>query len=315
MSQSDIFAAAGRDDMLLPFQIDPFGLRGRLVRLGAALDTILGRHGYPDAVSELLAETTALAACLAGALKYEGIFSLQMKGSGPIRTMVADVTSAGGMRAYASFDAEAVAAAVAAGPLTVQRLLGGGYIAFTVDQGADTDRYQGIVELSGATLAECAHAYFRQSEQLETGIKVAVARDPDRGWRAGAIMLQRMPFEGGTPLPPGYGVEDYEDSWRSAMVMMSSATADELAGDALAPDRLLYRLFHESGIRAYPAHPLAAECRCSDARVESVLRSLSAEELRDMTVDGRVTVTCEFCKNHWDYDELALARLRRRAAD
>ena len=97
------------------------------------------------------------------------------------------------------------------------------------------------------------------------------------------------------------------------MVMLSSAGADELAGTRVAPDRLLFRLFHESGIVAYPAQPVVEQCRCSQDRVETVLKSLSAEEVKEMTVDGLVSVTCEFCKSHWEYDELALARMRRDA--
>src|SRR5207237_2704445 len=142
---------------------------------------------------------------LAGALKYDGVFTLQTKGDGPLHLLVADVTSTGNLRGYAQFDAarleRAIAAQRAGGPAllgSVPRLLGAGYVAFTVDQGEHTDRYQGIVELQGASLAECAHHYFRQSEQLRAGIKLAVARDAGRAWRAGGIMLQRLP----TPRAP-----------------------------------------------------------------------------------------------------------------
>src|SRR5579863_5532519 len=164
-------AEALPDDLVQPFQIDPFGLRGRLVRLGPLLDEILTRHAYPEPVAVILGEAIVLAAALAGALKYEGVFTLQTKGDGPIRLIVADVTSAGAVRGYAQFDTDAVAAA---GPgARVPRLLGAGYLAFTVDQGEHTARYQGIVELEGASLAECTHHYFRQSEQVEAGLKVA----------------------------------------------------------------------------------------------------------------------------------------------
>lgn len=319
MSITDIFAESGHEDLLLPFQLDPYGLRGRLVRLNSAAHTILARHDYPEPVTQLLGETMVIAVCLAGALKYDGVFSLQIKGDGPIRSMITDITSDGHLRGYAAFDAEAVAAAAAeAETVTVPRFLGGGYIAFTVDQGPDTDRYQGIVPLSGQTMAECTHAYFRQSEQLETGLNVSVRKDEFGIWRAGALMLQRMPLDGGDAPEPGkarpvHDLDEHEDAWRTAIVMLSSANPEELAGTRLAPDRLLYRLFHESGVRAYPAHPIVEQCRCSKDRVESVLKSLSDSEVRDMTVDGLVSVTCEFCKEHWEYDELSLARLRRGA--
>lgn len=320
MGTADIFAESGHDDLLLPFQVDPFGLRGRMVRLNAAAHTILDRHDYPEPVSKLLGEVMTITVCLAGALKYEGVFSLQIKGDGPIRSMVADVTSDGHLRGYAAFDEEAVAAAAAKSEATVPRMIGGGYIAFTVDQGADTERYQGIVPLAGQTLAECTHDYFRQSEQLETGLNVAVHRDQFGIWRAGALMLQRMPLDGGESPEPGkartmHDMEAYEDAWRTAMVMLSSASADEIAGTRIAPDRLLFRLFHESGIRAYPAQRIIERCRCSKDRVESVLASLSEEEIKDMTVDGLVFVNCEFCKSYWEYDEAGLAKLRANSDD
>src|SRR5579859_395761 len=173
------------DDLIRPFQIDAHALRGRLVRLGPVFDRVVDQHGYPEPVAVMLGEAMALAALLAGALKYEGIFTLQTKGDGPITLMVADVASSGAVRGYAQFDPAALERVTAPGN-SVPRLLGGGYLAFTVDQGEHTERYQGIVELAGATLAECAHHYFRQSEQVQAGIKLAVGRLAEGGaWRAG----------------------------------------------------------------------------------------------------------------------------------
>jgi molecular chaperone Hsp33 len=303
------------DDLVQPFQIDSSGLRGRLVRLGPVLDEILTRHDYPEPVALMLGEAIALAAALAGALKYDGVFTLQTRGDGPIRLLVADVTSAGAMRGYAQYDAEKLAktvAAVAGGTTgigdSVPRLLGAGHLAFTVDQGEHTDRYQGIVELQGATLAECAHHYFRQSEQVEAGLKVAVARLPDNGgtarWRGGSLMIQRLPPEGDA------GKRDAaEDGWRRAVILMSSSTSRELVDPDLAPEALLFRLFHEDGVRAYRRHDLAARCRCSRERVETVLRMMPAEELATMKVDGHIIVTCQFCSAVYDFDEGEVAAL------
>lgn len=309
-----LFEHTGRDDIILPFQIDPYGLRGRLIRLGPVVDGILARHDYPEAVAAMLAETMALAACLAGALKYDGIFTLQTKGDGPIGTLMADVTSAGEMRAYARYDAERLAAVdpAAVAERSVPRLLGGGYIAFTVDQGANTERYQGIVELAGHTLSECTHAYFRNSEQLEAGVKLAAGRvdTPDGlAWRAGALMIQRLPYQRDLPGRPSE--DEYDETWRTAITLMSSGTAAELLSAELAPDRLLFRLFHSEGVRAYQAQPVRDVCRCSSARVERVLRTLTGEELAELRQDdGEVSVTCEFCKREWRYDDAALAALR-----
>ena len=304
--------AQARDDIILPFQVEPHALRGRLVRLGPAAETILASHNYPEPVSRLLAEMLALAPCLAGALKYDGVFTLQVKGNGAVQTLMADITSAGAMRGYAAFDADAVAKVMEAhgADAPLQRLTEGGYIAFTVDQGQHAERYQGIVELSGATLAECTHAYFRNSEQLETGIKVAAGRSTTGTWRASAVMVQRLAYAGGTGAPKGVSEDEYDEGWRTAVILMSSCTADELLDEALVPEGLLYRLFHETGVRVYPEQPVLAKCRCSTEKVERVLKSLTDEELRDMTVEGAVSVVCEFCKNETRYDGDALAALR-----
>ena len=304
-------AVAGPDDLVQPFRIDPFALRGWLVRLGPTIDRILSQHAYPEPVAAMLGEAITLAVVLAGALKYDGIFTLQTKGDGPIRLIVADVSTSGALRGYAQYDEaklqNALSGARMTAMLSVPRLLGSGYIAFTVDQGEDTDRYQGIVELAGTTLAECAQHYFRQSEQIQAGIKLSVGRAGHHGaWRAGGLMLQRVPPEG------GYGViaDDVEDGWRRAMVLMSSATAAELVDPDLSPHRLLFRLFHEDGVRVFDTHSLEARCRCSRERIKGILRLFSPDELDEMRQEGVTTVTCEFCNQSYLFDEADLDRIR-----
>ena len=301
--------ASRPDDLVQPFRIDPFALRGRLVRLGPTIDHILSQHDYPEPVAAMLGEAITLAVVLAGALKYDGIFTLQTKGDGPIRLMVADVSTAGAVRGYAQYDDTKLAAALAAarGPSApVPRLVGSGYIAFTVDQGEDTERYQGIVELAGATLAECAQHYFRQSEQVQAGIKLSVGRaGHDGSWRAGGLMIQRVPPEGGYDVIP----DSAEDGWRRAMVLMSSATSEELVDPELSPHRLLFRLFHEDGVRVYGTQPVEARCRCSRQRVEGILAAFPADEIADMKKERVVTVTCEFCNTRYVFDEADLDRL------
>ena len=295
---------AAPDDLIQPFKLEGQAVRGRLVRLGPLIDTVLDRHQYPPVVAELLGEMVALAVGLAGALKYDGVFTLQTKGDGPVRLMVADVTSEGDVRGYAQFDAEKLAAVTSAagGALSVPKLLGAGYLAFTVDQGAHTERYQGIVELTGATLAECVHHYFRQSEQLDSVVKVAAGRAVG-GWRAGALMLQW--------LPSAVGVADeVEDGWRRALAFMASSTEQELLDERLAPNDLLYRLFHEDGVRVFAQASLRAGCRCSRERVERVLRSLPADEIEGFKIDGLITVTCEFCSARYEFSDAQITALK-----
>ena len=287
--------AGERRDFIQPFSIEGHGVRGRLVRLSDVVDRIVTQHAYPDSVARLLAEMMVLSAVLAAALKYEGVFTLQTKGDGPIKLMVVDITSEGAMRGYAQFDAEKVAA-IPAEQASLPRLHGKGYLAFTVDQGQHTDRYQGIVEMDGATLSDCVHHYFRQSEQLQAGFKIATARDGD-GWRAGAIMLQRLPQENVTEMAE----EVADDAWRRAFVLMASCTDRELLDLEMPATDVLYRLFHEDGVRAQAAQGVEAKCRCSRERVETVLKAMNPDDLADMQVDGQLAVTCEFCNSHYDF--------------
>jgi molecular chaperone Hsp33 len=229
------------------------------------------------------------------------VFTLQTKGDGPIRLMVADITSGGDVRGYAQFDAERLAK-LGEGSFSVPRLLGAGYLAFTVDQGPHTERYQGIVELTGATLADCVHHYFRQSEQLDSVVKVAAGRAAG-GWRAGALMLQRLP-------PAAGAADEVEDGWRRALAFMASSTEEELLDERLAPNDLLYRLFHEDGVRVFAQSSLRAGCRCSRERVERVLRSLPADEIEGFKIDGLITVTCEFCSARYEFSDSQVAALK-----
>ncbi len=302
------------DDLIRPFQVEGAGVRGRLVRLGPTVDEIVRRHDYPPPIARLLSEGIALAAILAGALKYEGVFSLQAKGDGITRMLVVDCTSEGKIRGYAQFDAEELArltAETAGQTLTVPRLMGGGYLAFTVDQGDDTERYQGIVPLEGATLAECAHKYFRDSEQVQTAIRIATGLmangNGEVAWRAGAIMVQRLPE--GDPAMMARGAEPdrsvTDEDWRRAVTLMATVADGELTDPGLAADDLLYWLYHEDGVRVFEPHGLAFGCRCSRPRAERVLEALSAEAIEDLTVDGKLDVTCEFCNSKYDFDAAA----------
>jgi molecular chaperone Hsp33 len=291
------------DDLLLSFHTCGGAVRGRLARLGPAIDTIIAGHDYPPAIGGLLAETLALAATLAGALKYDGIFTLQAQGNGPVSLLVADVSSDGALRGYARFDAERLAQTSVA---TATDLLGSGYLAFTVDQGADTDRYQGIVELTGATLAECVEEYFRRSEQLDTALKAAIrAPTGDKGWRATALMVQRMPGDmAGQPILIG---DEAEDVWRRAVALARSATESEMIDEALSGESLLWRLYHAETLTTFAPHPLAARCRCSPEKVADALRAIPHAEIGDLLDEtGHVVVTCEFCTKAYAFrpDEL-----------
>lgn len=302
-----IILPAGPDDIVQPFRIERSGLRGRLVRLGPSIHKILTQHDYPTAVRQIVGEAIALAAALARSLKFDGVLTVQIKGEGPIRTLVADVTSAGDMRGYASFDADSLPAAPVYGAAAqIRSLFGKGYLAITIDQGPDTERYQGIVELTGRTLAEAAGFYFTQSEQLRTSLKLACA-EVDGIWRAGALMLQRVPEEGG--VRGEADLEEEDEDWNRAHILMETARGREILDPTTSGDDLLFKLFHEDGARVFTPQRLAPGCRCSAQRVTTILRSLTRDELAEMTVDRRITATCEFCGTTYAFTEEELETL------
>ena len=298
------------DDIVQPFQLENAVARGRLVRLGKAAQEVLNAHDYPDPVAAILAETLSLAALVAGIFKFEGRFSLQTKGDGPVGIVVVDLTSNGAMRGFAQFRADDVAALGDKwrdGP--VPHLLGSGYLSFTIDQGQETDRYQGIVELTGATLADCAHNYFHQSEQLEGVVKLSSARNADGEWRSGGMLVQRMPPEGMVFQSGDAADEDFEEAWRRAVVLMSSSRDEELLDATLHPHDLLFRLFHEDGVRVFDPDDLEMRCECPDDRVENMLKSFPRAEIESLKVGDEVVVTCEFCGRDYRFSDAALDRI------
>lgn len=299
---------APSDDIVLPFRTVRSGVIGRVVRLGPAIDEILSHHAAPLAVSRTLGEAVALTAMLGTALKIDGKLTLQTKTDGVLDFLVVGYESPGRLRAYARYDKRRLGPDDEIGPA---ELLGEGHLAITIDPGNDMDRYQGIVALSGEGIGEAALSYFRQSEQLPSFLRLAVARHYAAGedgapgrwqWRAGGLMIQHLARAGGTEAAVHTSEEDEavlgetDDDWERTRILASTVEDHELLDPTLAPERLLYRLFHEEGVRAFPPAPIEAFCRCSRERVHAFMNSFGAEELADMREpDGTISVTCEFC--------------------
>ncbi|MAE50540.1 MAG: molecular chaperone [Micavibrio sp.] len=301
------------DNLVKPFILEASNFRGRAVRMGSELDDILSAHDYPRPVAHLVAETLTLALLLSSMIKYEGIFTLQTQGDGPISMLVADVTSDGKVRACASYNEERLEIArqqlsamksVESSQNHLAQYLGKGYIAFTVDQGGAHERYQGVVDLHGASLVDCAQHYFTQSEQISTGIKMAVGQR-DGEWRSAGIMLQKMP-EDETVRFQSNQVDLDEDDWRRCMIFMESCTEEELLDPKLSPNDLLTRLFHEEGVRVFEPKAVIKECRCSDERVFSVLSMMSLDDREYMENAGKISMKCEFCSHEYVFDAAEL---------
>lgn len=306
------------DDVVVPFTIDALDSRGRVVRLGTALDAILTRHNYPAPVARLLGEAVVLAALIGSSLKFEGRFILQTQTDGPVNLIVVDLDAPDGLRGYARFDADAVMTAIERGETKPAQLLGKGHLAMTIDQGSHMERYQGIVALDGGTLEDVAHTYFQQSEQIPTLVRIAVAEHTVRGlghhWRAGGVLVQHLPPHGQSVMPDLPGDGDYDnpdtadqdfvedDKWTTARAYVNTVGDEELADPELSAERLLFRLFNEPGVRVFEPIALEERCTCSAERIESMLRhNFSPEEREEMVVDGEIEVVCEFCSADYHF--------------
>jgi molecular chaperone Hsp33 len=293
------------DNFILPFQLESSHIRGRILRLGSVLDDILNPHHFTEELGRLTAENAVLAAMLSFMLKYDGIFMLQAQGDGPVRMLLADVTSAGEIRATARFDMAKVTEALKT-ETDLFRLIGKGHLAFTIDQGENTERYQGIVGLEGNSLAECVSHYFSQSEQIETALRVAVSYH-DGHWRAGALMLQYMPGDDAGRIEGQGAAQD--DNWNRAKILMNSCRDEELLAEMLTAEEVLFRLFHEEGVRVNDPTALSKGCRCSTEKLEGILALMPAADIDHMIVGERIVMTCEFCARDFVFDP---EKVRRR---
>jgi molecular chaperone Hsp33 len=293
------------DDIVLPFAVESLSTRGRLVRLGPAIDQLLKRHDYPEPVARLVAEAVTLAALLGSTLKLNGRFQLQTKSDGPVTMLLVDFDAPSHLRALARFDRSRLE-----GASSGDDLLGHGHMAFTIDPGGEMTRYQGVIALEGQGLEAAAHHYFERSEQIPTLVRLAVGEIVTGGgsqWRAGGLVAQYLPQASGLRLKADFhpgdapeGVEphriDEDDAWTEAKARAATTEAHELIDPTLSGERLLFRLFNERGVRVYEPTPLAAVCRCSAEGVDAMLRSFPPHEVKEMVGDdGLIGVTCEFC--------------------
>jgi molecular chaperone Hsp33 len=301
------------DDAVLPFEVASLDLRGRLTRLGPALDELLNKHDYPAPVGKLLGEAIVLTTLLGSSLKFDGRFILQTQTDGPVSFLIVDFQAPDRLRAYARYDAKRLTPGLDSGAL-----LGHGHLAMTIDQGPDMSRYQGLVALEGGSLEDAAHEYFLRSEQIPTRVRLAVGEEwrggegPKHRWRAGGMLLQflpKAPERARQPdLHPGDAPEGAvthtvteDDAWIEGQSLIATVEDVELIDPDLSGERLLYRLFHERGVRVFAPLPLRAQCSCSRDAVASMLKSFAPKDRADMVKDGKVAVTCEFCSSIYEF--------------
>src|SRR6201996_9168941 len=301
------------DDAALPFEVSALDLRGRLTRLGPALDEILTKHDYPAPVGKLLGEAIVLTTLLGSSLKFDGRFILQTQTDGPVSFLIGDFQAPDRLRAYARYDASRLKAGQDSGAL-----LGKGPLAMTIDQGPDMSRYQGLVALDGGGLEDAAHEYFLRSEQIPTKVRLAGGEEFRGGeggkhrWRAGGLLMQFLPKAPErarqADLHPGDAPEGIEvhavtedDAWGEARSLIETVEDVELIDPDLSGERLLYRLFHERGVRVFNPLVLKAQCSCSRDAVAAMLKSFSPDDRAAMVKDDKVVVTCEFCSSVYEF--------------
>jgi molecular chaperone Hsp33 len=306
-------SAAPLHDALLPFEVAALDLRGRLIKIGPALDDILAKHAYPPQVSKLLGEAIVLTTLLGSSLKFDGRFILQTQTDGPVSMIVVNFTAPDKLRAYARFDASRLKYGQ-----TSAALLGRGHLAMTIDQGADMSRYQGLVALEGGDLEAAAHEYFLRSEQIPTRVRLAVGEElrgsggPRHRWRAGGLLLQFLPksperarqadlHPGDAPQGTVAHVVGEDDAWVEGQALMQTVEDVELIDPELSGERLLFRLFHQRGVRVFAEQPVQAKCSCSREAVSAMLGSFTQQDRADMIENGKVVVTCEFCSSVYEF--------------
>jgi molecular chaperone Hsp33 len=301
------------DDAVIPFEVNALDLRGRLTRMGPALDELLTKHDYPAAVGKLLGEAIVLTTLLGSSLKFDGRFILQTQTDGPVSFLIVDFQAPDRLRAYARYDAKRLNTAADSGAL-----LGKGHLAMTIDQGPDMSRYQGLVALDGGGLEAAAHEYFLRSEQIPTRVRIAVGEEFRGGeggrhrWRAGGVLIQFLPKAPErarqADLHPGDAPEGTvphtvaeDDAWVEGQSLISTVEDVELIDPDLSGERLLYRLFHERGVRVFKPLDLHARCSCSRDAVSAMLKSFEAKDRAEMVKEGKVVVTCEFCSSVYEF--------------
>ena len=291
-------------DFIRPFLLSEGLFRGNVVKISDAVKETVRRKSYPLPVAALLAETQTAAALMSSALKYDGVFTLQIKGDGALQTLVTDITSEGKIRSYARYDEQAVAE-ITQDEIkergSVPTLLKSGYISFTIDINGGTDRYQGSVELQGKNIADCALQYFKQSEQIDTVLKIAV--DTSNGVeniKAAGIMLQQMPAFGGNKIGLSKSPEDIREEWNTDVILLSSLKNSEMTSDKISADKLLYMIYNEQEITVFDEKTLSFACRCSKERIKAVLASFNENDFNEVFKNGKTEVACEFCGEKYE---------------
>lgn len=298
------------NDKCLSFNLDNNAFRGRIVRLDNVLNEMFSHRSYPDNIAAAVAETSALGVLISSLMKFDGIFTLQMQGSGPLSVLVADVTSEGKVRATAKYDAKAIENAQVLRKTEEQiepapHWLEHGNLIFTIDQGKNTELYQGVVDLQGKNLAECALRYFKNSEQIDTHLRLFLQKDGEV-WKSAGILIQKMPTKGGKDTLEDDGA--LAELWNEDKILTDSLKQEEIFDNNLSLEDILFRLFHEHQVRVAKTSEYYFGCRCSREKLLNTLSTMKKEDIDDMVENGKITATCNFCGQVYSFDKSELMK-------
>lgn len=287
------------DNIVSAFQIENRPVRGRIARLGSTLDLIAGAHDYPRPVARLVAEAAILAVLVGDTLKFDGRLIVQANGEGPVRFVVAEWVKGQGVRAMAQL----IPGETIADDASLHDLLGKGSFAMTIDPGEGKERYQGLVALEGESLSACAETYFAQSEQVPTMIRIAagevVTGDTPAEWRGSGAIIQA--------IAPDAARGDVAEDWHHVRALFGTIAPDELIDPAISAGDLLFRLFHEDGVRMFEPVAVPRYCPCTTAKLVNVLASFDPSEIGE---DDPVAMTCEYCNRRFEFAQADIAAAR-----
>lgn len=294
-------------DTCTSFYIENGAFMGRLIRLNKVLKTILSQHKYPLNISSALAQTTTLAALCSAMLKFKGLFTLQIQGNGPVSLLVADITSEGKVRACAKFDEQAFQKAKSLRKTQdiieeVPHLVGGGYMALTVDEQNGLPPYQGVVDLKGKNLTELALRYFAQSEQIPTLLKLFIKHPENekQNFLGAGIILQKIPLKGGKDTP----VDEQKTAhvWEDSAAFIESLKDSEVFDPLLSDEEILYRLFSQNNLQISAKRRFEFGCRCSREKLQKTLASFKEEEVEELfNENDTIEVSCNFCNQKYTF--------------
>lgn len=270
-------------NIIKPFMLENGLFRGSFIAADDAISKMMENHNYPPIVQSYLTQVALLTIALSAGIKYDGVFSLQIKGNGPISTLFCDITTDYKIRGYAVYDDQRLTGDLS----NINDAIGTGQMLFSVTQ-IGQEPYQGVVALNGNTLVDTVKDYFKLSEQIATDIILRQNKNSAR-----LIILQQMPDK------QGVSAEEKAELWETVSVLLNSVKDIELFSDKLTPDEVLFRLFHANELTVFPDNIVSYECRCYRDKMFNFLKKLPADEREELYQDGKITAGCQFCNEQY----------------